>query len=1129
MHKFFITLFVAVPVFLWTGCSRDYDDSALWNDIDKMWGSMDSLQRRIGDINAQADMLSQIANGSVITSITQNQDGDCVVTYRDDSNVEQTVVIATDADIVQVPVIGVKLDEGVYYWTSTAGAGTSWILDANGEKIPLGGKTPVIGIDNEGYWTVNGARIKDNNGNDIKAERKNTSLILDIRQDSDGNAVITLGNGTQITAQLFDAFNLAFEINTQRLTDAKHPVTDPAQPITVNYTVTGKNAADAMVDIVKCTGLSASLDATNRRITVTFPAGFEEGILMVMIFDLKNNIIIKPILFSTNLNQGSGISTAGDLAAFAQAVNEGRSIARFRDASGAVVLNNDIDMSGITSWTPIGKVIPSTANANTAVTYTPENAFDGIFDGKGFSIINIQWSFDVADGNMAYGLFGAIDGATIKNLTLGTAAGNSKITLTGTASQGVTAGSVAGYATSSILTNVRNHVDLTFAGSDGVNIMAGIGGIAGTVDGSTIGGTDAAGGVTNNGEITCGAIANTGNGANGGMHVAGICAVMNANTANLLNNCINNGNISAPSGRSGGLVAVGAAGTVTCCTNNGTIQDDINGVFATHATPYDRKRMGGLVGGTAANFTLSDCTNNGNVFSQLGCRTGGFVGHNVSPILNCTNNGIILSDLIDVNGNKHGAGWACGYNDNASRIKDCTMGGKVGDYSLYKDAPQTAPDATYGRAVCHGAFSAADNGLTSDMDAYYEWTTVQESTLHTGVKYYKYAFTNISRNIYVLEIDRSNPNVEITTVVSNDLIPNPNGNNNVNNGQNLRETLSETCVRKREAGENIIAGINTGYFDSNEGIPRGFHIQDGEAYYINNPAVRTQLANHKWGFTVFEDRGVSFDTRTFSGVLQVDGVDYEYYSINDTITRLTAPASYDANLYTRRLQKTPHASRPDLTNSIGTNALFIVGTNDSPMLVNKGFVNATITGIIDGRPGGIAEAPYVSAGNQWVLQVTGTKAAALAAALSTGKSVKIRSDVYLNSNTSTPPIVTHNSSMYRFLQNGAWSNPNSSNNPNSSDVNAPYPSTVAGASQDGNTVYLVAVEGKTGSNATGLSYYELYRTGKKLGCYNMVRFDGGGSTTMWIYENGTGSVVNTVADSNGERSCLNYFHVRIKQ
>jgi exopolysaccharide biosynthesis protein len=62
-----------------------------------------------------------------------------------------------------------------------------------------------------------------------------------------------------------------------------------------------------------------------------------------------------------------------------------------------------------------------------------------------------------------------------------------------------------------------------------------------------------------------------------------------------------------------------------------------------------------------------------------------------------------------------------------------------------------------------------------------------------------------------------------------------------------------------------------------------------------------------------------------------------------------------------------------------------------------------------------------------------------------------------------------------------------------------------------------------------MTYYELYRTCAKLGAYTMIRFDGGGSTTMWVYQNGEGSVVNHPSDSKGERSCMNYFHLRIKQ
>ena len=37
------------------------------------------------------------------------------------------------------------------------------------------------------------------------------------------------------------------------------------------------------------------------------------------------------------------------------------------------------------------------------------------------------------------------------------------------------------------------------------------------------------------------------------------------------------------------------------------------------------------------------------------------------------------------------------------------------------------------------------------------------------------------------------------------------------------------------------------------------------------------------------------------------------------------------------------------------------------------------------------------------------------------------------------------------------------------------------------------------------------------------------STAMWLYTDGAGKVVNQPSDAKGERSCMNYLHVRIKQ
>ena len=62
---------------------------------------------------------------------------------------------------------------------------------------------------------------------------------------------------------------------------------------------------------------------------------------------------------------------------------------------------------------------------------------------------------------------------------------------------------------------------------------------------------------------------------------------------------------------------------------------------------------------------------------------------------------MILSDKST----DHGPGWACGYSskstDTWTNVSACTMGGKVGDFSQYRDNPESAPDATVDNAFSY--------------------------------------------------------------------------------------------------------------------------------------------------------------------------------------------------------------------------------------------------------------------------------------------------------------------------------------------------------------------------------------------------------------------------------------------
>lgn len=898
---------------------------------------------------------------------------------------EHTIDIATMDDANTQPIIGMKADGEIYYWTVTTGGKTSWLLDTDGAKIPVTGRTPEIGVDDQGYWTLFGKRITDASGNLVKAEGKSASVITKVEMKDDGTVVFTLGDGVQVTAQVQNGFNVLLSVEPRTV------VTDVAQPLVITYTLVGETETSVLT-VEKAEGLAAKLDEQAKTITVTFPDGFEEGRLVVMFYDGADNVIIKPLIFTTMEGAPTGIRNADDLKAFASAVNAGKSLAKYT-IDGEVCLMNDIDMAG-TDWSDYvigGVVTPSTADANKAVTYAMgENVFDKVFNGKNFALKNVDWTFDLADGNVAHGLFSALGAeGEIKNLTI-----EGVIRLTGAAPQGAAIGAFAGYAEGKI-TSCTNKAAIAFAGSDAANISVCLGGIAGYVQ----------------------------------------------------------------------------------------------------------------------NATLTQCVNNGDVFSQLGCRTGGFVGHNEAKITKCENKGVILSDHTLSGTNYHGSGWAAGYNKSADLITECVVGGRVGDYTAYKDNPQSAPEATYAMAIVHGKFDPTLNGLSDQYEEFYDWEVKAETQLAEGVKFYHYAMKNFAQNVYVVEADLTNPNVVFETVMADELCLNPNANNNSNNGKKLRETLSETCTRRRAEGRNIVAGINTGFFNSHDGFPRGFHIEYGEPVFINNPTVRQSLSNHRPGFTFFEDRTVSFDNRSFTGYLKVNDTDYEYYSVNDTIVRLNNTDGYDANLYTSRFRKEPH---PGIYNPVGSDALFVVGRCSQQMTVNDGWFDATVTAIVDGRNGASVEVPFVSEKTDWVLQVTGEKAAALAAALKVGDAVRINANVSIGS--VSKQIIMHNSSMYRFLNGGNWNAVNDA---------TLMPATCIGADQAGTTVKLVCVDGRT-SIDTGMNYWQLYMTMKKLGLHNAIRFDGGGSTTLWKWENGAGAIANRPCDSKGERSCMNYMHVRIK-
>ncbi|WP_295940751.1 PL29 family lyase N-terminal domain-containing protein [uncultured Alistipes sp.] len=808
MKKILNTIFLATLLFA-AGCS-EYDDSRIKKDLDDVEQRLEELEEILDGMRSQMNALTALINSSFVSLISTDAAGNYVITYIDRGGESHTITLATQKEVVTLPIVGIAKDEdGEWYWrqTSDNGATYEWIL-VDGKKLPVAGEKPEVGIDADGYWTVNGVPLTDAQGNKILANDVSNILFREAYVDQDtGEAVFVLADGTELRLQMFEALSIAFDSSVYTA------IADYTTKVKIKYTVGGSQSAGSVVDIFTAYNVEAEIDESISTITVSLRDGVAEGNIIVMAH-AGGNTILKPLFFtfgeaviedpvyngstadivlegemtqfdvkvsasidyevtveeaaskwliynstramttlthtftadyyedasgairtgeirfsnklydvsaairvrqSPKIPEGNegGISTAVDLVSFAAAVNAGASTARWENEAGEVVLLNDIDMSAVESWTPIGGIDAS--GYNTTTPYTTVNPFKGTFDGKGFAIKNMTYTADMSTGKWGYALFGSIEGATIRNLTLGEAGTDITWTFTGDAPKATCVATLAAYALNSTVEACTNYYNVDFTGECGAGVFCVASGFVGAMKNSTLGGRAKSLGCLNYGFVRTGKISNNESGGNG-MQTAGICGFMAKDEGNLVQYCVNYGHISCPTGRTGGLVGTLMNGSVKNSDNRGLIEDDLAGKFegSMAQNAYGNKRMGGLIGGTddlktTLTATVESCTNYGNVFTHIGARTGGFIGHSNIQVIGCMNQGAILGDVYNTD---HGPAWACGYSGNSTatwtNVRSCTMGGYVGSYTTYKDNPASAPAAT------------AQNAFSYKNDEYYD-------------------------------------------------------------------------------------------------------------------------------------------------------------------------------------------------------------------------------------------------------------------------------------------------------------------------------------------------------------------------------------------------------------------------
>ena len=301
-----------------------------------------------------------------------------------------------------------------------------------------------------------------------------------------------------------------------------------------------------------------------------------------------------------------GIPDESEFLKFVESVNANDGTTRWQNDSKEVELLADLDLSSYTEWTPIGNP-ESVTNGNNASSYTG-NAFKGIFNGGNHTIKGFNPTAKVAE-NGTFGLFGVLDGATVKDLTIET---DMHVSADAQADAGV----LAGTAISSTIQNVTIKGKLTSTGTATDNKRYSVGGLVGFAFS-----TSGANGTISNCTVDLAATAqsgsNTKNGATGGMYggIAGFITNPKDDSHVTVENCTNNGTITASVGRSSGICATSNCGGVfKSCTNN-----------ADHVNTFVNGRISNVVALLSLSSSLENCVNNGDLTTTDATTTTGAI------------------------------------------------------------------------------------------------------------------------------------------------------------------------------------------------------------------------------------------------------------------------------------------------------------------------------------------------------------------------------------------------------------------------------------------------------------------------------------------------------------------------
>jgi hypothetical protein len=314
-----------------------------------------------------------------------------------------------------------------------------------------------------------------------------------------------------------------------------------------------------------------------------------------------------------------------------------------------------------------------------------------------------------------------------------------------------------------------------------------------------------------------------------------------------------------------------------------------------------------------------------------------------------------------------------------------------------------------------------------------------------------------------------------------------------------RERVSDMARRASGSGATVLAAINADFFDLRTGENENDQVLDGEWWkglkvtdspYDTYDNVHAQLALDSAG------RHPTIDRFILDGRAWVRGAMTPIITLNFNPSGVPEGTA----LFTPRYGD---ATPRDSARATAEATLIAIGrTGDTLRFVRRGPVSAT---------GGSPIPP-----NGAVLAAYGARMREVQA-MGDGDTVRVLLTTLPRLPGGRAPALVIGG-WPRILRDGVnvASDAATVEGTISRNAEARHPRTAVGLSRDGTTLFLLTVDGRA-ENSGGMTLVELADALRRLGAWQAMNFDGGGSTTMVI----DGAVVNKPSDTTGEREVGN--------